>query len=127
MARAHALASLLLLAGSLNDHADGSIPARPASHASRSYGVWHPTRPGECSRLIHDRYSTLGPDGRLYPTWHPPADPSGCRFGHDHGAAPAREVPFGYPDATFTGREDHARFRVSLGDAGHLAQEQDRP
>lgn len=127
MARALALASLLFLAGSLTDHADGAVPVPQESHASRSYGVWRPSGPGECSPLIHDRYSTLGPDGKLYPTWHPAVDPSGCRFGHDHGPLPAREVPFGYPDSAFTGREDHAAFRVSLGDAGYLAQEEDRP
>jgi len=127
MARALAIASLLLLAGSFTDHADGAMPAAEARYASRSYGVWRPARAGECSRLIHDRYSALGRDGKLYPTWHPPVDPSGCSFGHDHGPAPAGEIRFGEPDTAFTGREDHARFRVLLGNPGHLAQEENRP
>lgn len=128
MARILVMASLLIAAGSLTDHASGAMPAaEPRPHASRSYGAWRPSHPGECSRLIHDRYSALGRDGKLYPTWHPPVDPSGCSFGHDHGPAPGSEVRFGEPDAAFTGREDHARFRVSLGNTGHLAQEEDRP
>jgi hypothetical protein len=31
----------------------------------------------------------VGPDGKLYPTWHPPADTAtGCSFGHEHGRDP---------------------------------------
>ncbi|WBB89891.1 cellulose-binding domain-containing protein [Verrucosispora sp. WMMC514] len=45
-------------------------------------------RSGECSVEIHARYWTYGPDGKVYPTWHPPRDPSGCNFGHEHGDDP---------------------------------------
>ncbi|WP_412102992.1 cellulose binding domain-containing protein [Plantactinospora sp. KLBMP9567] len=45
-------------------------------------------RSGECSVEIHARYWTYGPDGKVYPTWHPTRDPSGCNFGHEHGDDP---------------------------------------
>jgi hypothetical protein len=51
-------------------------------------------RSGECSKEIHERYWVLGADGRVYPTWHPAKDPSGCSFGHEHGADPRRSSLF---------------------------------
>ncbi|ROT32657.1 cellulose-binding domain-containing protein [Micromonospora sp. HM5-17] len=45
-------------------------------------------RAGECSVEVHARYWTYGPDGKVYPTWHPTRDPSGCTFGHEHGDDP---------------------------------------
>jgi hypothetical protein len=45
-------------------------------------------RSGECSKEIHARYWTYGPDGKVYPTWHPAKDSSGCSFGHEHGDDP---------------------------------------
>ncbi|MGI5213767.1 hypothetical protein [Plantactinospora sp. CA-290183] len=45
-------------------------------------------RSGECSVQVHARYWTYGPDGKVYPTWHPSRDPSGCNFGHEHGDDP---------------------------------------
>lgn len=38
---------------------------------------------------IHQSYKVKGPDGKWYPTWHPPVDPAtGCKFGHEHGRDP---------------------------------------
>ncbi len=42
---------------------------------------------------MHERYSVIGPDGKRYPTWHPPTttDPATgrrCTFGHEHGRDP---------------------------------------
>ena len=45
-------------------------------------------RTGECSTEIHARYWTWGTDGKVYATWHPVRDPSGCSFGHEHGDDP---------------------------------------
>lgn len=46
---------------------------------------------GECSTQVHDTYSVIGPDGKRYPTWHPPVDPkTGCTFGHEHGRNPSQ-------------------------------------
>lgn len=60
---------------------------------------------GECSKEIHARYWTYGPDGKVYPTWHPPRDPSGCTFGHEHGDDPRRSDLFaesGWPAFGYT-------------------------
>jgi hypothetical protein len=63
----------------------------------------NPAQAGECPREVHDRYWTYGPDGKVYPAWHPPVDPiTGCAFGHEHGSDPKESklgnvnVPFGY-------------------------------
>ena len=50
---------------------------------------------GECSWEVHARYWTYGPDGKVYPTWHPARDPSGCAFGHEHGDDPRASDLFG--------------------------------
>lgn len=52
-------------------------------------------RAGECSNDLHARYWTYGPDGKVYPTWHPTRDPSGCSFGHEHGDDPQDSALFG--------------------------------
>jgi len=85
-------------------------------------------RAGECSKEIHARYWTYGPDGKVYPTWHPPRDPSGCTFGHEHGDDPRNSElfstadwpAFGYTsevlaESTHEGRhrhEDHVGHKV---------------
>jgi hypothetical protein len=65
---------------------------------SLSLGRWSPptdtTRyPNACPKALHDTYFVIGPDGRKYPTWHPPStiDPDTgrlCYFGHEHGDDP---------------------------------------
>lgn len=61
------------------------------SPVSKAYNVWKPTSRDTCSAEIHNKYSVVGPDGKLYPTWHPPADPqTGCTFGHEHGKDPSK-------------------------------------
>ncbi|THV30687.1 cellulose-binding domain-containing protein [Glycomyces paridis] len=52
-------------------------------------------RSGECSNEVHARYWTYGPDGKVYPTWHPTRDASGCSFGHEHGDDPRESPLFG--------------------------------
>ncbi len=73
-----------------------------------------------CPNWVHDQYVATGPDGRLYPTWHPPVDPaSGCTFDHEHGDNPngnpamrGRNVVFCYL-ATFTGNcMPHTGYKV---------------
>jgi hypothetical protein len=103
--------------------------------ASRAYTVvmdrhytTNPPQAGECSREIHDRYWTYGPDGKVYPTWHPPVDPvTGCAFGHEHGDDPSQSrltnlnVPFGYAnekmfeiDLVNVRDEDHVGHKILL-------------
>ncbi|WP_405093779.1 cellulose-binding domain-containing protein [Micromonospora sp. NBC_01392] len=62
-------------------------------------------RSGECSVEVHARYWTYGPDGKVYPTWHPTRDPSGCNFGHEHGDDPRSSDLFhtaGWPAFGYT-------------------------
>lgn len=70
-----------------------------------AHGIWSPSAQDTCSTEVHDRYSVVGPDGLVYPTWHPAVDPAtGCTFGHEHGRDPAGSdlfaevgaIPFGY-------------------------------
>lgn len=67
------------------------IEGAPNSHAM---GLWQPRAPHDtCSRELHDRYFVVGPDGKRYPSWHPPVvtDPEtgqSCTFGHEHGRDP---------------------------------------
>jgi hypothetical protein len=62
-------------------------------------------RAGECSNEIHARYWTIADDGKVYPTWHPVKDPSGCSFGHEHGDDPRTSTLFstvGWPAFGYT-------------------------
>jgi hypothetical protein len=85
---------------------DESSPSNGGATApfSQAYGVWTPSHWDTCSKEIHDQYSVVGPDGKRYPTWHPPVDPAtGCSFGHEHGRDPrgsalyatTGKIPFG--------------------------------
>jgi hypothetical protein len=86
------------------------------AHGAAPGGDWQPTRFDTCPKALHDRYRVRGPDGRWYPTWHPPTviDPATgrrCTFGHEHGRNPRNSqlwpwirdlqggIPFGYANA----------------------------
>lgn len=76
------------------------LPPAPASVAS-STRAWVPAAADTCPAAVHDRYSVIGPDGRRYPTWHPPTttDPATgrtCTFGHEHGDDPATSDLYGW-------------------------------
>ncbi|MFN8075619.1 MAG: RICIN domain-containing protein [Kineosporiaceae bacterium] len=86
-------------------------------------------RAGECSIAVHARYWTYGPDGKVYPTWHPPTGPDGCTFGHEHGDDPRTSVLFasvGWPAFGYVNEqlapsnpasqrdEDHVGHKVSV-------------
>ncbi|UZN01984.1 cellulose binding domain-containing protein [Cellulomonas sp. S1-8] len=89
-------------------------------------------RAGECSVEVHAHYWTYGPDGTVYPTWHPARDASGCTFGHEHGDDPRTSVLLaqtGWPafaytsevlarstDATGHRHEDHVGHKVFAAD-----------
>ena len=106
----------------------GSAAGPAANAVSEAYGKWSPSHWDSCSKAIHDRYSVVGPDGKLYPTWHPPVDPAtGCSFGHEHGRDPresnlyasAGDIPFGLAnealdgwDATGARHEDHYGHKI---------------
>lgn len=95
-------------------------------------------RSGECSVELHARYWTYGPDGKVYPTWHPTRDPSGCHFGHEHGDDPRTSdlygtngwPPFGYtsevmldnmPDHSHR-HEDHVGHKVLVVNNSNVIQ-----
>jgi HYR domain len=56
---------------------------------SSALGLWTPTSRDTCTKAQHDAYGVPGPDGKRYPTWHPPTGPNGCTFGHEHGRNPS--------------------------------------
>ena len=99
-----------------------------AKGPSVAFGLWSPGPNDTCTKADHDRYSTVGPDSLLYPTWHPAVDPvSGCSFGHEHGRDPrgsalyraVGDMPFGYAnqqldtyDPGMRRHEDHVGHKV---------------
>lgn len=82
---------------------DGFVDPGSAT-PSRAFGIWSPGPHDTCTKEQHDAYAVLGPDGKVYPTWHPPTGPGGCSFGHEHGRDPsgsdlyddADGLPFGH-------------------------------
>jgi hypothetical protein len=105
----------------------GPSPA-PTGEFSVAMTAYTPAAPGNCSAAIHNQFATIGPDGKLYPTWHPPVDPAtGCSFGHEHGRDPrgsrlhakVGDIPFGHANEMLdihdpSGRrhEDHVGHKV---------------
>jgi hypothetical protein len=76
-----------------------------------------------CAQWVHDRYVVHTPDGRTWPTWHPPRDPRyDCAFGHEHGSNPRAfhyfrrtgMAAFGHIGAFASNDEPHAGFKVFL-------------
>lgn len=80
-----------------------ATPIPGAGQNSRAMGIWNPNpkfdtcpNAADTARIkeIHDSYKVKGPDGKWYPTWHPPVDPAtGCKFGHEHGIRNPKESP----------------------------------
>lgn len=109
---------------------DGTSGPNSVGNAAPSVAMltWNPGAGDTCTPEVHSRYATVGPDGKAYPTWHPPADPeSGCTFGHEHGRDPrgsdlyssVGDIPFGYANEQLdtwdpSGRrhEDHVGHKV---------------
>jgi hypothetical protein len=81
-----------------------------------------------CPAWVHDQYVTTGPDGKIYPTWHPQIDPVyWCYFHHEHGSDPAHFVSgyapaYGYTSAIAGEDEPHTGFKTYVVDdhAGHI-------
>src|SRR5689334_13614040 len=87
--------SALIAAGTVTAGAacasDNIIDPAPvvATGPSKAFGLWAPRPADPCTAAQHDAASVVGPDGKLYPTGHPPVDPAtGCSFGHEHGRDP---------------------------------------
>jgi len=103
-------ACALALVAACEYGSDPFVPTSPteALGPSVAMAAWVPGPLDTCSAEIHDRYTVVGPDGLLYPTWHPPVDPlTGCSFGHEHGRDPrgsrlhrtVGDIPFGYANS----------------------------
>jgi hypothetical protein len=114
------------LAASAACSSDELIDPSSAPH-SIAFGIWTPGPNDTCTKEQHDAYAVLGPDGKVYPTWHPPIGPGGCSFGHEHGRDPhgsnlysdADGLPFGYAneqlsisDPANPRNEDHVGHKV---------------
>lgn len=119
-------AALLGLLGTACSGQDG--PSAPGGAATgRSFGIWQPGSYDTCTKEQHDAYVVAGPDGKAYPTWHPPTGPGGCSFGHEHGRDPrgsdlfgsVGSPPFGYANEVLAAAdpahprdEDHVGHKV---------------
>jgi hypothetical protein len=81
-----------------------------------------------CPSWVHDVYKARGPDGKLYPSWHPQIDPVyRCYFNHEHGVDPSLftenyRIPFGYAGGRMGMPEAHAGFKSYVWDDnyGHV-------
>lgn len=117
------LGALAATAACSSDSAVNPADATP----SRAFSIWSPGPHESCTKEQHDAYAVVGPDGKLYPTWHPPTGPGGCSFGHEHGRDPhgsnlydgAGGLPFGVAnealavsDPANPRDEDHAGHKV---------------
>jgi len=120
------LLSVAVLAACGDTGYSGTGPVTETGNAVQ-YGIWTPAAVDNCTQAVHDRYSVVGPDGKRYNTWHPPVDPSGCSFGHEHGRDPRGSklygqvgpIPFGLAnealetwDPQNPRREDHFGHKV---------------
>ncbi len=121
-----AAAGLALACGSATTGGPHDPPANATP--SVAFLTWKPGPGDTCAIEAHNRYSAVGPDGKLYPAWHPPVDAaSGCSFGHEHGRDPrgsdlyesVGDIPLGYANEQLdtwdpNGRrhEDHVGHKV---------------
>ena len=83
---------------------------------------WQPAAQDTCPRSLHERFSVVGPDGKLYPTWHPPTavDPATgreCTFGHEHGRDPRGSDLFEWVTAHFAATPFEAHAGIPFGAA----------
>jgi hypothetical protein len=118
----------VLLAAGCSGDGGVSPDVDPTGQLSVAMATWVPGTGDNCSVDIHNGYSTIGRDGKRYPTWHPPVDPaSGCNFGHEHGRDPrgsdlygdVGDIPFAYAneqldiwDPNGKRHEDHVGHKV---------------
>lgn len=98
------------LAGALvtSAGATASADTDPPQQSHAFMHNWTPV-PGvdTCPKSLHDSYSVRGPDGKLYPTWHParvtdPATGKTCTFGHEHGDDPRTSKLYGWVSAFYS-------------------------
>ncbi len=101
--------------------AAGGLPPAPPSVAFAQRN-WQPTAQDTCPRSLHERYSVIGPGGKLYPTWHPavvtdPATGKECTFGHEHGRDPRGSDIYDWVAAHFAAPGEEAYAGIPFGAA----------
>lgn len=102
----------------------GEQNGQPSVAPSVPDGQTAPVANQTCPAWVHDQYTTVGSDGQVHATWHPPADPVfWCYFRHDHGSNPALAHPtykpaFGLASGT---SEAHPGFKTYVvpDETGH--------
>src|SRR5438128_3542198 len=111
MSRASSLRLLVAFAAAACDDRVFQNPGNgPPIGFAQSYGIWTPGPRDDCTAEVHNSYSVVGPDRKLYPTWHPPVDPvTGCSFGHDHGRDPRGSALYAEIGAVRVGRANTLR------------------
>lgn len=112
-----------------------SNPVDPSRPASAALGQWTPNAAFDtCTQAFHDTFVVLGPDGKRYPTWHPPVavDPANgreCTFGHEHGRDPRGSALWEFArehfafDANRNGRVEPAERDASGIPFGYVAEQ----
>ena len=73
MLRASPLPVLIALAAAACSDSVFPFTNGPPIGNAASYGIWTPGPRDDCTAEIHNSYSVVGPDHKLYPTWHPPS------------------------------------------------------
>jgi hypothetical protein len=74
----------------------------------------------ECPEWAHDQYTTVGPDGAVYETWHPQIDPVyWCYYRHHHGSDPSiipgnPQIPYEYVAAKVPQVEPDVGFKEMI-------------
>lgn len=108
-----------------------AIPEPPERTASTAYATrnWTPTEFDTCPAELHAQFTTVGPDGKLYPTWHPaqvtdPATGALCAFGHEHGADPTTSEIYDWA-ADFFAPEDYVAGEARGLPFGYVSEELD--
>jgi hypothetical protein len=115
-------------------------PTNPGTYWANHQGVVGYNLSQACKDL-HDAFWTFGPNGKVYPTWHPakvvhPVTQVTCYFGHEHGDYPGNSrfytditryqqqridgfipVPFGYANDVYAANggmrhEDHFGHKI---------------
>jgi hypothetical protein len=70
--------------------ANGTATSAPTLATNAPAGSTLPVANETCPAWLDSLYSTPGPDGVMYKSWHPQIDPAyWCYFRHEHGSDPA--------------------------------------
>lgn len=103
-----------------NSHAMGRW--QPDMAHSEKYQAYLPFP--KCSKELHDSFRVKGPDGKWYPTWHPPVvtDPATgkeCSFGHEHGRNPQDKDDTGKTGSDLWNKvKEHFAYNGDVADSG---------